>query len=119
LPSYHPCPQVKIEAGGIADNVLPKTGSLKLNFRLLPGQDAAFVRDYLQMVTRKEADHVSMRQLGKVSGMGWAGQGTPSPAAAAAAAAAAPAAAALTPLRTALPRAAGCWLACINAGLAR
>ena len=72
-PLRHPCtpacPQVKIEAGGIADNVLPKTGSLKLNFRLLPGQDAAFVRDYLQMVTRKEAAHVSMRQLGTVSGV--------------------------------------------------
>jgi acetylornithine deacetylase/succinyl-diaminopimelate desuccinylase-like protein len=62
-------------AGGIADNVLPKTGSLKLNFRLLPGQDAAFVRDYLQMVTRKEAESVSMWQVGKVSEMGCAGHG--------------------------------------------
>ena len=71
-------PQVKIEAGGIADNVLPKSGSIKLNFRLLPGQDAAFVRDYLQMVTLKEAAHVSLRQLGTVrrAGKGWEGHGT-------------------------------------------
>jgi hypothetical protein len=30
--------QVQIEAGGIAHNVLPRQGSIKLNFRVLPGK---------------------------------------------------------------------------------
>jgi len=37
LPALPCWRQVGIQAGGIADNVLPKTGTITLNFRLLPG----------------------------------------------------------------------------------
>ncbi|KAL4858195.1 N-fatty-acyl-amino acid synthase/hydrolase [Chlorella vulgaris] len=57
------CGVVKIEAGGIAHNVLPRTGTITINCRVLPAHNASFVGDYLRVVTLKEADHVKLRKL--------------------------------------------------------
>lgn len=35
---------------GVADNVLPQTGTININFRLLPGDTADTVVQYLQQV---------------------------------------------------------------------
>ncbi|KAL4436962.1 hypothetical protein ABPG75_004101 [Micractinium tetrahymenae] len=59
------CSVVGVQAGGIAENVLPNVGTITLNFRTLPGQNSTFVREYLQMVTRKEAAHVTLQPRGR------------------------------------------------------
>lgn len=56
------CAVVSVAAGGIADNVMPKKGSILLNFRILPGQDSSTIRDYLRVVTLKEAQHVTLHR---------------------------------------------------------
>lgn len=97
------CAVVGVQAGGVAHNVLPRSGTITINCRLLPGgpprgaafgrwlvtalagsslglaaanplhpaccraacagHDAAYVGQYLQLVTQKEAAHVTLRQL--------------------------------------------------------
>ncbi|PRW33795.1 Zn-dependent [Chlorella sorokiniana] len=58
------CAVVKIQAGGVADNVLPGSGAITVNCRTLPGQEPGFVGEYLAALTRREGAHVSLCQLG-------------------------------------------------------
>lgn len=59
------CSVVGVQAGGIAENVLPTAGTITVNFRMLPGHNSSFSREYLQMVTRKEAAHVTLKHRGR------------------------------------------------------
>lgn len=55
---------VGVAAGGHANNVLPQLGTIRVNFRTLPGHDSSVIEEYLAMVARRHAPYVSYRRLG-------------------------------------------------------
>ena len=50
---------VAVQAGGAADNVLPASGTIRLNLRTLPGDNVAAVQQYLNVVLQKEGGHAT------------------------------------------------------------
>lgn len=58
------CAVVGISAGGIAHNVLPQHGQIRLNLRTLPGDDEGTVREYLKTIIQKEDGHAVVKLAG-------------------------------------------------------
>jgi carboxypeptidase PM20D1 len=55
------CAVVGISAGGIAHNVLPSSGQIRLNLRILPGDNENTVREYLKTIIQKESEHAIVK----------------------------------------------------------
>ena len=48
-------------SAGIADNVLPPSGTLNVNFRLLPGDTEASLYDYLKHIIGSDMTYIPLR----------------------------------------------------------